>query len=362
MATSPRSGSRWHRPALLLGGAAATIGGAGLSTRDGTETAGIAVMLAGFALLITAGLLARFRPRESRRPAPQRGRPAPPSEPDVRVPYLPPHPTGQPLEPWILGTGWIEVVGERSQPAAFEALFATDPDVTTPAGSTRRLAAHLVPDPEHPTRPRAVAVWVGGNHVGYLSPQASQRWFGALEGLATVGQHLRLPAQVWASRVPDAAASARVRLATADPGLLSPANPLPDVPHVVLPCGAPIQVGEAANAGVVLRDLADADGIPVAATLHPVTLTGSRSASEVLEVRLGGQRVGLLSRAQTANLMPLVDHVQASGRLAVVRGVVTGNEVATRIVLHAAKAPEVDQDWLEAQTGTNGGDGWGDPL
>jgi hypothetical protein len=57
----------------------------------------------------------------------------------------------------------------------------------------------------------------------------------------------------------------------------------------------------------VLRPLLDAHGhdVPIAATLHCVTQARARSTLDVVEVRIDGRRVGILSPTQSGNSVSL---------------------------------------------------------
>lgn len=65
-----------------------------------------------------------------------------------------------------------------------------------------------------------------------------------------------------------------------------------------------------------------------------------------VEVRLGGKRVGELSNVTSAHPLPLLEHTEAVGETALAYARTTGSALAAQLVLHAAKATEISNDWL----------------
>jgi hypothetical protein len=94
--------------------------------------------------------------------------------------HAPPRPRGEPM----LRPGWVplEVVGEgRRQEALWRIVGAR------PGERVRyETAAVLHPDPRNPVDPGAIAVWVEGEHVGYLPAQTAARY---LAGLLELSAH-----------------------------------------------------------------------------------------------------------------------------------------------------------------------------
>jgi hypothetical protein len=65
-----------------------------------------------------------------------------------------------------------------------------------------------------------------------------------------------------------------------------------------------------------------------------------------VEVRLDGERVGELSNITSAHLLPLLEHTETIGETAIAYAKITGSSLAAQLVLHAAKATEINNDWL----------------
>ena len=65
-----------------------------------------------------------------------------------------------------------------------------------------------------------------------------------------------------------------------------------------------------------------------------------------VEVRLKGERVGELSNITSAHLLPLLEHTETIGETALAYAKISGSALAAQLVLHAAKATEISNDWL----------------
>lgn len=258
--------------------------------------------------------------------------------------HVPPRPAGAPLEPWGIRTSAARLIGTDQRREAFESLLLGLP-VDGPEGVEVRLRAALLPDPTNPGDAAAVAVEVEGRPVGYLDDDTARRWQPRLSDLAASGQHLVVPARVRARRRGKRVDGA-VTLDLPEPSGIRPANPVPQTPYVVLPTGSTVQVvREEDHLDVLSRWTSDGD-VPVAVTLHTVTEDRARSTVQVVEARLDGERVGVLSPAQTANLLALVSFFEARGLVPVARATLRGNQLKADVTLHVVKARDADPRWL----------------
>jgi hypothetical protein len=61
---------------------------------------------------------------------------------------------------------------------------------------------------------------------------------------------------------------------------------------------------------------------------------------------LEGERVGELSNVTSAHLLPLLEHTETIGETALAYAKIAGSALAAQLVLHAAKATEISNDWL----------------
>lgn len=258
--------------------------------------------------------------------------------------YTPNPPRGSLLEPWMPGQSAVEVVGEAYREEAFRRIFA-GPAFNSEGGAEEYLPAVLTDDSANPHDGNAVAVWLKEQHVGYLDRDRARAWHPVVSQLAAQNQHLVVDARVWA-RDAGNRVHARVTLYLPPRDGVWPANAMPEEVHVVLPQGGQVQVTQEDRHMEVLAPYARGGDVPVAVTLHAVTEQRPRSTVTVVEVRLDGGRVGVLSPTQTANLLPLVERVADRGVQSVAKALVRGNELKADVILFVTKAQEVDPLWL----------------
>lgn len=265
--------------------------------------------------------------------------------------WVPPRPTGRLFDAWAPGRG-LEVVGEAWRPDAFRRLMGRQAGFRTYEGAELVADAILVPDPLNPHgKCEAVAVYVGGEHVGYLAQEDAHKYYPPLAAAREDGMLLRVPARTWASATRPDRVNARVTLQIPEPSGLTPSNGLPDRPFVVIPAGRKIQVTkEDEHMEVLARYVLRGSGVDnyVAATLRTINEIRPRSAYEAVQVELGGERVGVLTKGQSEKLLPLVRHIEQRGKLPVVRAVVTGSKLKADVVLLTADATTVDDAWVDS--------------
>ncbi len=129
-------------------------------------------------------------------------------------------------------------------------------------------------------------------------------------------------------------------------GAFEPVNEWPDEPYLRIPDGRWRQVAREedhseALAPVVQRGWRN----PVVAALRSAVDVRPRSRARIVGVEVDGRRIGVLSDIQSRNMLPLVQAVEASGRLAVVRAEVDGTADGARVVVSCQTADEVPTGW-----------------
>lgn len=265
--------------------------------------------------------------------------------------HVAPPPIGRPIRPWSGGPYTeLEVAGEAYRQEAFDRIFRNVSGFRAEGGTEIRPDAVLVADfaNPHSEHGRAVSVWIEGEHVGYLASHDSETWSPVVRHLLEQGCVLVLRARAWASKKPSGRTNARVTLYVPDPNDVFPVNNVPEIPHIVLPPGPAIQVmREEDHMDVLLPLLADRP-TPVAVTLHMVTEQRPRSSVNLVEVRVGGKRVGVLTPTSTSNLEPLINLIESRGKVAVARAKLQGNELKVQLTLNVERASNVGQAWLVA--------------
>lgn len=266
--------------------------------------------------------------------------------------HVTPPPTGHPIRPWSTGPfSELEAVGESYRPEAFARTFANVPGFDSERGTEIRPDAALALDPDNPhATGTAVSIWLEGSHVGFLSNADAAVWGPIVRDLRDQERFLVLRSRVWATRKPTGRINARVTLYMPDPTEITPANPVPDGPIVVLPYGPGknIQVQREEDHLDVLAPYLTPKGAALAVTLHRVTEQRARSSVELIEVRLDGQRVGVLTSTSTANLAPLIEFTDNLGKIAVARARLSGTTTKAELVLSVEKAATIEQAWYDA--------------
>lgn len=210
------------------------------------------------------------------------------------------------------------------------------------------LPASIVADAGNPYDPNAVAVWVQGEHVGYLPRADAALYQPALADLAERGEFLMVEGRVWAQEYDDDL-HASVSLMLPSPDGVQSFNEPPDAPHQVLPHGGAIQVTcEEEHMDVLGPFVSDRDRY-VAVTLHAIDVQKTpRSAPyQGIEVRLNGMRVGELTKAMSEKVVDVVEFLEGKGRLSVCRAVLKGSPLRAELTLQVAKAHEVTRRWLD---------------
>ena len=70
----------------------------------------------------------------------------------------------------------------------------------------------------------------------------------------------------------------------------------------------------------------------------------------VVEVRLDGDRVGVMSKAMSDQIRDLVTYVAGEGRIPVARAIIKGSNLRADVVVLVARTSEVPQRWLDTVT------------
>lgn len=245
-------------------------------------------------------------------------------------------------------TQQLEVAGEWYRAENLRSLFTRHATVSE-SGDEIHLPAVLVPDPSNPYDKRAVAVFVDGLHVGYMERPQAQRYHAAISKLP--GGELTVPSRQWL-RGTDDDTWARVTLSLPDPAELQCPNPTKGE-HIVLPPGSTVQVTKEEDHMEHLANLLKQYGTDrvLAATLRRITEQRPRSTVELVAVEIDCLPVGVLSKIQTANFLPLVRRAEAEGARLVCRASLRGNALKADVALHARKAQDLDDQDLETLFG-----------
>jgi hypothetical protein len=267
--------------------------------------------------------------------------------------YRQPPPRGRSVEAWSTLLTRQDVVGESHYEASFKQLLQEYgiTQVQTDGVELDGARAALVHEPDNPYDSSAVAVWIDGRHqVGHLAKGKAARYAPKLDALG-YGTYLDAPARVWIGQDDDGRLYGSATVRIPEPDGIVPFNDLPEEPLTVLPGGSAIQVqGEEDHMDVLESFGLGSAPRHVAATLHIIESQKTpRSAVQMLvEVRLDGERVGVLTKGMSDQVRDLVTFVAEKGRVPVARAIVKGSALRADVVLYVARTVDVKQRWLDA--------------
>jgi HIRAN domain len=243
----------------------------------------------------------------------------------------------------------VEVVGEHAYgPAIKAALRAGKSQITSGSdGEVEGLQVELVAEPDNPYDHNAISVRWRDHVLGYLSREDAVRYGQPVRRIIASGLTVATTARIWAYDNGDRLQS-RVTVALPEPELIAPLNQAPTAITTLVPWGSAIQVLKEENHFDVLFSHVPPGGIGLLlVSLHrEIHILKNGTERPFVEIRLDGQRVGELSNVTSAHLLPLLEHTEAVGETALAYAKVTGSALAAQLVLQAAKATEISNEWL----------------
>ncbi|MCO4275936.1 HIRAN domain-containing protein [Pseudarthrobacter sp. HLT3-5] len=243
----------------------------------------------------------------------------------------------------------VEVVGEHAYGEGIKAAVRASVPPTARRGDAEveGLQVELVAEPDNPYDSNAISVRWNGHVLGYLSREDAIRYTEPVRRIIASGFVAATTARVWAYDEGDRL-RARVTVALPEPELIAPVNEAPTGVNTLLPWGSAIQVLKEENHFDILSRHVPADGVGLLlVSLHKENYTLKNGTQRpFVEVRLNRERVGELSNVTSAHLLPILEHTEAVGETALAYAKITGSALAAQLVLHAAKATEISNDWL----------------
>lgn len=320
---------------------------------------GLACLLVGFRLVWRGKKSGVQSNASAATPSAQHRAPTPPQPESASMPHHPASPNGKKAEPWGRTSNFQPINGEYHVPNNNfrEILRRHGQQLREDGVEIRDAEAQVVADPSNPYDENAVAVWIADKHVGYLPRDSAAAYSGPLQDLAEQGLVLTIPANIRVypegSRI-----SANVAVILPEARSVQSFNELPEEPHEVLPRGRAIQVtGEADHMDVLSKYTSDADR-DLAVTLHVVEEEIRTGPRRLVEVRLDGHKVGMLTKVTSDQVVDLLDHVTTAGKVPVCRAVLKGSALKAEVTLYLARSHEVSQRWVDAvaeRAGERGG-------
>ncbi|MCX2749229.1 DUF4236 domain-containing protein [Arthrobacter sp. MI7-26] len=260
--------------------------------------------------------------------------------------------SSQPLYRVSLGRSeWpnVEVVGEHAYSQAIKATLRAG-NAPVAAGSDSEaegVQVELVAEPDNPYDRNAISVRWRNQVLGYLSREDAVRYAQPVRRIIASGLTTAASARIWAYDGGDRL-QARVTVALPEPELIAPLNEPAAGVTTLVPWGSAIQVLKEEDHFDLLFNHVPPEGVGLLlVSLHKAIRTLRNGAERpFVEVRLNGERVGELSNITSAHLLPLLEHTETIGETALAYAKITGSALAAQLVLHAAKATEISNDWL----------------
>lgn len=261
-----------------------------------------------------------------------------------------PHPQAPaltPVELWNRGA-WpnVDVVGESYHEAEIRRVLGP----VTEHGTEKVCQARLVPEPNNPHDPNAVAVMIGSDLVGYLARDLATAYQPMLLGLASVGKEAVIPCRIYANNATDwetrrSYLFAQVRVTLDEPHLCLPANGFPSTPHAFLEQGSALQLQKESEHMDVLRRYIGTKGERwVVATLHRAAEL--RGKKPVVELRVDGELIGELTPAMSEHFLTTIEAVEALGKTLAAKVLLRGNQLKIEAALYGQRAHELSAEWI----------------
>ncbi len=245
----------------------------------------------------------------------------------------------------------VEVVGDHAYSHAIKAALRGSgaPVAVRSDSEVEGVQVELVAEPDNPYDVNAISVRWRNQVLGYLSREDAIRYGQPIRRIIASGLAVTTTARIWAYDAGDRL-QARVTVALPEPGLIAPLNDAPTGVTTLVPWGSAIQVLKEEDHFDVLFNHVPPDGVGLLlVSLHKAIHTLKNGTERpFVEVRLNGERVGELSNVTSAHLLPLLEHTETVGETALAYAKIIGSALAAQLVLHAAKATEISNDWLSA--------------
>jgi hypothetical protein len=243
----------------------------------------------------------------------------------------------------------VEVVGEHAYGKTIKAaLRACKASTAVGSGSeVEGVQVELVAEPDNPYDMNAISVRWRNQVLGYLSREDAVRYAQPVRRIIASELTVATTARIWAFDSGDRL-QARVTVALPEPELIAPLNGAPGGVTTLVPWGSAIRVLKEEDHFDILFKHVPPEGVGLLlVSLHKENRILKNGAERpFVEVRLEGERVGELSNVTSAHLLPLLEHTEGVGETALAYAKITGSALAAQLVLHAAKATEISNDWL----------------
>ena len=203
-----------------------------------------------------------------------------------------------------------------------------------------------------------VGVFFSGHLVGYLDESTSDAYAPYLEKIESSG--LAIAVRCWGGWTLDGGEMSEsygggIRVQLPEPHRLVPMNGPPLTKHLMLPPGPRIEVTREEDYFDAIKPWISGRGeSDVFATLHVVTEHRSRSAVEIVEVRIEDEVVGVLTDRMSAQIRPVVTEFSRLGLVTACRASVEGSAFGADVLVFPIRRSKISNDWLRAELSSLG--------
>lgn len=217
------------------------------------------------------------------------------------------------------------------------------------ASQSVSLQAQLIPEPDGPRGPWAIAVRCPTGTLGYLDDVDAPIWATPVRRIIASGYVPTVDAQVWAHETEweRIELSATVRLSLGRVEQAVPLNHPPVTRYTMLPKSAIVQVTKEDLHEALLRFVPQGGYGVLFVTLHEAGVTGKPH----VEVRIDDVRIGQLTPQMGQRFLPLIRRLQENGLTTACWGDITGSAVAAEVRINGIKANEASNELLKDMRG-----------
>lgn len=209
----------------------------------------------------------------------------------------------------------------------------------------------LVPEPDNPYQPYAIAVYVEDLKVGRMNPEDSQAYWNPICRVIASGYdaiaRLQLTA-VLRGVTGDTYIESAGLLSLSAPGSLFPLNEAP-TQAALLPQGASMKVLDEKDYSEYLHGILPASGegrVILSLENNQIKLADGRTVDSV-DVLHDRKVVGRLSTQISEQLAPVIRHAYEHNKLTSAWGTIRGNAFELSLTVQAVRPSEITQEWYD---------------
>lgn len=211
--------------------------------------------------------------------------------------------------------------------------------------------ARLVPEPDNPYQPSAIAVYVDDLKVGRLAPEDSEAYWGQITRVVASGYealtHLQLTAVLRRAGSENFIESSGT-LSLSAPGSLFPLNQAP-TQAALLPQGASMKVLDEKDHAEYLHSIlpASGEGRVILSLENNQIKHADGHVTDSVEVLHDRKVVGRLSTQISEQLAPIIRYAYDHDKLTSAWGTIRGNAFELSLTVQAVRPSEITDDWFE---------------